>query len=702
MAQSDDPYATVRPPQDAALSNVEPSVLSVGGGYRLLQPLGRGAFGEVWKAEAPGGVEVAVKLIARALQPAEARRELAALQLMKRLRHHNLLVLQAFFALPDRLIIVLELADGSLRGRLEECQKAGQPGIPPAELLRYVREAAEALDYLHAQNVQHRDVKPDNLLLLGTHVKVADFGLAKLLEPNQLQSASHVGTPACMAPEVWNNKLSVHSDQYSLAVTYVQLRTGRRPFLGDTLPALMKAHLLDAPELGPLGPREQEVLRRALAKTPEARFPSCTAFVKALVTAQLAEREEADTALVSAFQKAPIPAPPESEATAPPSTPLTPPARPAAALSPARPLVPAAERPWAILLVTLGVAVLLAGLVLGGLFLSSPRDTQPAAARARSQAGGPGGPALAQPSKRQPASSDKVPKEHPTPTPKGAEAKALPAAKDAKPQGGPPAALAPEITNSITMRLALIPAGRFTMGSPPDDPGRGDNEDAHEVEITRPFYLGVFEVTQAQYKAVMGDNPSWLSALGGGKDLVRGQDTDAFPVDGVTWEEAVTFCERLSARASEKRAGLTYRLPTEAEWEYACRAGTSSAFHYGDMLSSTQANFDGKSPYGGAAKGPYLERCTRVGSYQPNRFGLFDMHGNVWELCADWYDKDYYKTSPRQDPQGPPSGARRVVRGGSWNNDGQCCRAAFRSMVLPTDRSGAVGFRVAAVPTRTP
>src|SRR5205085_2772209 len=154
----------------------------------------------------------------------------------------------------------------------EQCQESGLAGIPPAELLRYFREAAEALDYLHEQQVQHRDVKPDNILLLGQHVKVADFGLAKLLEQTQLQTASHAGTPVCMAPEVWNSKLSVHSDQYSLAVTYVQLRTGSFPFSGDSLMALMKAHLMDPPDLGSLRPHEQEVLRRGLAKKPEGRY----------------------------------------------------------------------------------------------------------------------------------------------------------------------------------------------------------------------------------------------------------------------------------------------------------------------------------------------------------------------------------------------------------------------------------------------
>src|SRR5205807_2269375 len=136
------------PPADAVAGPwADGHVLPVGGGYRLRRPLGRGAFGEVWKAEAPGGVEVAIKVITRSVKPTEAQRELDALQVMKRLRHQNLLALQAFFPLPDRLIIILELADGSLHGHLEACQARGLPGIPPAELLRYFREAAEALDF---------------------------------------------------------------------------------------------------------------------------------------------------------------------------------------------------------------------------------------------------------------------------------------------------------------------------------------------------------------------------------------------------------------------------------------------------------------------------------------------------------------------------------------------------------------------------
>jgi formylglycine-generating enzyme required for sulfatase activity len=140
-------------------------------------------------------------------------------------------------------------------------------------------------------------------------------------------------------------------------------------------------------------------------------------------------------------------------------------------------------------------------------------------------------------------------------------------------------------------------------------------------------------------------------------------------------------------------------LPTEAEWEYACRGGASSyqTFHYGNSLSSTQANFNGDYPYGGAAKGPYLTRTCKVGSYNANGFGLHDMHGNVWVWCQDWYDQDYYKQSATKDPSGPDAREGRVLRGGSWYYGGARCRTAFRGRQGPGYRNGDVGFRIALV-----
>jgi uncharacterized protein (TIGR02996 family) len=255
----------------------------------------------------------------------------------------------------------------------------------------------------------------------------------------------------------------------------------------------------------------------------------------------------------------------------------------------------------------------------------------------------------------------------------------------------------PTVTNSIGMRLALVPAGTFRMGSPETEEGRREDEGPqHEVEITQPFLMGVYPVTQAEYRQVMGRNPSYFSSRGSGKQQVKGLKTAAFPVENVSWEEAVEFCRRLSERSAEKEKKRLYRLPSEAEWEYSCRGGAplSSPFHFGTSLCSTQANFDGENPYGGAAKGPHLDRTCAVGLYPPNAFGLFDLHGNVFEWCADWYAENSYSQSPRQNPQGPQEGTFRVLRGGSCSYSAQICRSACRDGNRPDYRYFNIGVRV--------
>jgi formylglycine-generating enzyme required for sulfatase activity len=250
------------------------------------------------------------------------------------------------------------------------------------------------------------------------------------------------------------------------------------------------------------------------------------------------------------------------------------------------------------------------------------------------------------------------------------------------------------LTSSIGMKLVLIPKGKFIMGAALDERAGGGERPQHEVEITKPFYLGVYEVTQAEYQKVVGTNPSHFRPGGGGGGFVRGQDTSKFPVETVSWDEAVAFCKKLSDLPAEKRARRVYRLPTEAEWEYACRAGTTTPFAFGASLSSHQANFDGSSPYGAAPRGPSLGRPAAVGSYKPNAWGLFDMHGNVKEWCADWCNDRYYGTSPKADPPGPDRGSSKSIRGGAFINPGHWVRSADRSSYNPSGRLNFVGFRV--------
>jgi uncharacterized protein (TIGR02996 family) len=262
-------------------------------------------------------------------------------------------------------------------------------------------------------------------------------------------------------------------------------------------------------------------------------------------------------------------------------------------------------------------------------------------------------------------------------------------------EGGVPPVV-PERFNSVRMRFALIPAGKFWMGSPPGEEGRFEDEGPeHPVELTWPFYLGVFPVTQEEYWRVMGTNPSAFAQHGPRRD--PGVELGRNPVERVSWDMAEQFCRRLSELPEERRAGRRYRLPTEAEWEYACRAGISLAgpFHQGASLSSRQANFNGQAePYPGAEPGPWLERPCPVDSYPPNAFGLYDLHGNVSEWCADWFAPHYYEESPEADPPGPATGERRVLRGGAWNDHGRHCRAALRYDRPPEEERNDFGLRV--------
>jgi formylglycine-generating enzyme required for sulfatase activity len=259
-----------------------------------------------------------------------------------------------------------------------------------------------------------------------------------------------------------------------------------------------------------------------------------------------------------------------------------------------------------------------------------------------------------------------------------------------------------ETTNSIGMRFVLIPAGEFLMGSPADDEySFGDDRPQHRVRITKAFYLGVCEVTQGQYEAVVGSCP-WS----GEQYVNEGAD---YAATYVSWEDAVAFCEKLSAKE-----GRTYRLPTEAEWEYACRAARTGRFWFGDDPSA----LGHYAWYCMNARGAGEEYAHQgVGRKKPNGWGLHDMHGNVWECCADWYGGDYYKESPVDDPTGttwgmirvethgdwnhnpgPTLHSLRVDRGGGWNDNVGYCRAANRFGVWSADRSPSHGFRVARTP----
>jgi serine/threonine protein kinase len=258
------------------------STLRVGEAYKRIKRIGQGSFAEVWYGEAPGGIPVAIKVILRPIDHDEARRELQSLDLIKRLRHPFLLPTYAYWFDDDRLFIAMELADCTLRQRLKQCRDIGQACLPPTELFTYIDEAAQALDFLHREHVLHRDIKPENILLLERHAKVADFGLARMLQSQHLMTATGSGTPRYMGPEIWKGKVNQQSDQYALAMTYAELRMGRSPFHSRDMTGIMFDHIERTPDLGNLPEGEKQVLLRALAKETEARYPNCVTFAKEL------------------------------------------------------------------------------------------------------------------------------------------------------------------------------------------------------------------------------------------------------------------------------------------------------------------------------------------------------------------------------------------------------------------------------------
>jgi formylglycine-generating enzyme required for sulfatase activity len=227
------------------------------------------------------------------------------------------------------------------------------------------------------------------------------------------------------------------------------------------------------------------------------------------------------------------------------------------------------------------------------------------------------------------------------------------------------------------MEFVLVRGGSFTMGSPASEPGHQSAEMQHPVVLRRNFYLGVSEVTQAQWARVFDRNPSTFTSCGGGE----------CPVEGVSWFDVQRFLVRLSAST-----GRRFRLPSEAEWEYACRAGSSEAYSSGPSLSAEQANFDGRYPLPGGQKGLYRARPTAVRSFTPNAFGLYDMHGNLWE----WTQDDFcpYPAGPVTDPVARCGAPLKVIRGGSWAFDADSARCALRYTHRPQDSGYSLGFRL--------
>jgi formylglycine-generating enzyme required for sulfatase activity/tRNA A-37 threonylcarbamoyl transferase component Bud32 len=658
------------------------------GPYELVQMLGSGGMGSVWKARHTK----LDKLVALKVLRQEFTRDADAISRFERemkavgkLEHTHIVRATDAGQADGVHYLVMEYIEGIDLSRL--VRNRGPRSVKDACLM--IRHAALGLAHAHEHGLVHRDIKPSNLLLSTKGlVKILDLGLARLhneraAETSLTMQGEVMGTPDYMAPEQWQSAHTVGpaADLYALGCTLFHLLIGRPPFASEDTRSIgqqMKAHLLEsAPSLKALRPDVPEevdsLYRRLLAKEPEKRPESAKALADELRT------------MLRSWTQSPM----QAETIA----------WPEGAVSGVR-RGNSKRKAWAVIaggvmaVAIVGAAILVA--------MNGRREgTRGEMDRRGAQKGGP-------------AATERT-----TVAPVGlAPAAAIAPFNRAQANARQEAwayylGVPMEYTNSLGMRFCLIPPGEYERGTAEDrvidlrrksikakavpsadaDLGLKSESPQHHVRILDAFYLAIHEVTQAEYLQVMGTNPSFFSDSGKGRAKVAKRDRARLPVEMVSFEDAREFCRRVTqldgtavAGNSQTRTSKTsgYRLPTDAEWEFACRAGSTTKFHFGDAENDFRR-------FGRE----WSDSTIGVGVLQSNQFGLFDMHGNVWEICQDYFAVDDYASvgSEVDAPTGPVGGTSHVVRGGGYNSPYVLCRSASRA---PFDEPrNNVGFRPA-------
>ena len=680
--------------------------------YEVLERLGAGGMGEAWKASDRQRLvngrpaEIVIKLLPEDLrQNREAseqiRREYSRVWLLS---HPHICKL---FDMGEEAGVgcfqVMQYLPGMT---VRELLRTRQGVLLPDVVLQILQCAGEALDYAHTSEtpVVHRDIKPENMMFNPQtgKVHVIDFGLAaEIRHTHSRYSRGHLpheGTESYMSPEQWQGReAAAFSDQWSLGIVAWELLTGACPFLGSGMAlgfAIVNSPLPQLPrELQRLGP----VFDRVLQKEPGLRYVSCLEFVRELRVA-LGGGEAATIAPPRPHSHLPEP-PPVAARPPQPAREDSPDLSPRAArLREIRERVFRQESLARELHSRQRYAEATAALeevpeqerhLLDAHLFSECQQLRDQVEKLEREI------ESAEQSLRlnrlrtllqelhalQPWRSDlqqeldSLPAAVPMPLP-------LSAPFDSTTARTVQASLArifdeaAEWTNSVGMKFRPIPAGTFLMGSAS---GQGEDYERpqHSVTLTQPFWLGVHQVTQGQWQQVMGTTP-WK----GQSNVIEGSDVAA---TYVSWEDVVAFCERLS-----KKEGKRYRLPTEAEWEWSCRAGTTTAYSFGD----DESQLGQYAWYNGNAWDKNEKYAHRVGQKRANPFGLYDVHGNVWEWCVDWYGSDDPMESNSRDPQGPSSGSSRVLRGGSWDFEPIDLRSSYRYYYTPDYRDYFIGCRV--------
>jgi len=636
------------------------------GRYRLLQRLGQGGMGEVWKALDTGVTqrEVALKLVLSEEDPAMLHVLSSEARAMAQLpMHPNLVALLDVVEAEQSLVLVMEYVPGpTLRGVIKN-----YPGGLPWGLIAPLAEGLlHGLEHAHAHHVIHRDLKPENVKLLGfdgtkaakpASVKILDFGLARAQKEQSTRfTRGASGTFAYMAPEqLTGQPQSEATDLYALGILLFEMACGQPPFGGagrDSFGAIYQGHTSEPPPLPSLSrhdaPTEFDLaVLAALSKQPGTRPQSAEALAELLLPTLRALA--ANRSLVAPVAVAALPPVDSTSKTSTPHhvSPLAPPmpgppsaggnrtvldarqlpAAPLVATAPAR--VPAtapefpATKPRRKTMLWIGGALATAVVIISLMAFSS-RGSQ-----------------------------------------SGSSVSSSPQAAQV--------AVKSNFVNSIGMTLVAVPAGSFTMGSTEGN----DEQPMHTVTIARPFHMAQTETTQGQWEAIMGTRP-WA-----GESYVKnGPD---YPAVYVSWDDAQEFCRRLSTKE-----GKPYRLPSEAEWEYAARAGSSGKWCFGN----DGAGLGEYAWFGKNASDIGEKFAHRVGTKRANAFGLYDMHGNVWEWCEDTWHANYNGAPADGSAWIGTDIANRVSRGGGFDNGATGTRSAFRSGVAPAYRADSLGFRV--------
>jgi eukaryotic-like serine/threonine-protein kinase len=645
------------------------------GGYRVLKLLGEGGMGYVFLAE-DGALQRAVAL--KVMKPDVICEENAKERFFRearaaaRVKHDHVITIHQVGEERGVPYLALEYLEGySLDKALKE---RGEVSLK--EAVRITREIASGLQAAHRQGLIHRDIKPANIWLEAPdgRVKILDFGLARhLVEDTHLTKTGEVvGTPAYMSPEQARDRGIDHrSDLFSLGIILYRLCCGQQPFHGSTTMAILTSLAVDDPIMPSQHNRLipiylEQVILRLLEKEASNRYQSAQELVEAL--AAIENRAGIVGQLQAATEVSNL-APPSVMRAVPRADEETPMERMLAVKTSVTPPPPSepAEAPQS--KTRLFFVAGLLGFCVASMWVIVFKGQNRAPVGMHDEAP----PENVEPAPIKPRERPQRVGEAPPTAMAPFETKQARGFQDAwaKHLGEPV-----EFENSIRMPLVLIPPGKFMMGAPDNEPSSTKGEvPQHEVDITRPFYLGATEVTQEQYERVMKSNPSkFKKDVGGGPN---------HPVEQISWLDADAFCQKLSSLPEEAAAGRVYRLPTEAEWEYACRAGTQTAY------------FQATRPLGDYAW--YQENTSKtqpVRQRQPNPWGLFDMTGNVWEWCSDYYQETYYEQKESKDPSGPLAGADRVMRGGAWSTPARSCRSAYRTGLVPVFRHETFGFRV--------